>query len=458
LTSIFDLENYGDNVAVSLPDHDISYLQLATRADSLGGELRAGDLVAVECNNGIGCLTAYLSAQRKRLPVLLVDAALVPELRKSLYGRYRVSIVFDAVRGSWARHHSSAPELHPDLALLLSTSGSTGSPKLVRLSHGNLACNARAIANYLHLTSAERPITALPLQYAYGLSVVNSHLATGAALVLTDLTMAERSFWERMTGGRVTSFAGVPMMYEMLRRLRVDRMDLPCLKTLTQAGGRLAPASVEWMAKLSQERGWRFFVMYGQTEATARMAYLPPQLVASHPSSIGLPIPGGRFEIEDDSGNIIVENGRVGQLIYYGDNVMMGYAEGPDDLSLGDEYRGRLPTGDLAEGGPEGLYYIRGRRARFVKIFGNRLGLDEVEAMLEQRGYAVVVTGRDDRLVLAALELDVLEQARTLVGSLYRIHLSAIAIVRLDEIPRSASGKVSYTDVLAMSEQFRSLN
>jgi acyl-coenzyme A synthetase/AMP-(fatty) acid ligase len=458
LTDFRELERFSGNPALVLPEETISYRDLADMADRSAQNLRQGELVAIECINTTEPLAAYLGTQRRGIPALLVDAGLAPQMRESLYERYRVAAVFDARASAWVRRHPNSPALHTDLALLLSTSGSTGSPKLVRLSGANISANAAAIATYLGLTAEERPITTLPFHYSFGLSIVNSHLSVGAALVLTDLTMAQRGFWERLAAGNATSISGVPMMFDILRRLRVESMQLPSLRTLTQAGGRLAPASVLWMAELAQRRHWRFFVMYGQTEATARMAYLPPDQVQACPDSIGQPIPGGRFSIEDESGNVIVEPGHVGELIYHGPNVMMGYAEDPRDLSLGDVQGGRLATGDLAECGSNGFYYLRGRRARFLKVFGNRIGLDDVEKELEHGGYPVVATGRDDKIVLAATDAAVLEPARAHVCELFRIHRSAIAIVQLREVPRSAAGKVRYAEILALFEQGEGLS
>lgn len=452
MSSLVDLERHGERCAVVLPDgQTLTYLALAAGADARACALRAGDLAAVECDNSLAALQAYLGCLRARVPVALVDAGLAPELKEALYEHYRFSAVFGP-SGEWLRRRKLGPKLHEALALLLSTSGSTGSPKLVRLSLGNLDANASAIGRYLGLDSQSRAITALPLQYSFGLSIVHSHLLCGGSLALTNASITERSFWNFFEQSEANSLSGVPTMLEMLRRLRIERMPLPRLTTLTQAGGRLQPDTVRWYAELAAARGWRFYVMYGQTEATARMAYLPPEQAREHPDSVGIPIPNGRFELADEHGQPFDAVGRVGELVYRGPNVMLGYAEGPEDLALGDVQRGVLRTGDLAERDQHGLWYIRGRTKRFVKVFGNRIGLDEVEGFLRGHGLEVRVTGRDDLLVVAATEAAQLPEAVRLTCETYRLHKSAVSTLHLVKWPLSAAGKVLYSELISLYE------
>ncbi len=220
--------------------------------------------------------------------------------------------------------------------------GSTGSPKLVRLSHENLQANATAIADYLGLRDTDVAATTLPMHYCYGLSVLHSHLAAGAAVYLTEHSVVDPCFWDAVREHRVSSFAAVPYTFDLLDRVGFAEMDLPSLRCVTQAGGRLAPERVRAYAALGRRRGWDLFVMYGQTEATARMAYLPPDLAETSPASIGVPVPGGAFALEPipelplDPGGHDVE---VGELVYSGANVMLGYATEPADLALGRDRR-----------------------------------------------------------------------------------------------------------------------
>lgn len=347
-------------------------------------------------------------------------------------------------------------ELHPDLALLLSTSGSTGSPKLVRLSYKNMTANAVAIAAYLSLTQADRAITSLPLHYCYGLSVLHSHLVVGASVVLTNASVVDPCFRHALERFEVTNFAGVPHTFELLDRSRFDDLALPSLRLLTSAGGRLTPDRVQsWVHRLDQ-RGAELFVMYGQTEATARMAYLPPELAAKCPSAIGVPVPGGAIELR---AHPAVNETDVGEIVYTGPNVMMGYAEQPSQLADGHTLT-ELCTGDLARLRPEGVYEIVGRAARFIKLFGLRIDLDYVERELIRSGIGstseLVVVGDDTRLVVATQAAADLSAVRSSVVGLTNLPERCVQVVQCDELPRTASGKVDTATLLARATEVSS--
>ena len=239
--------------------------------------------------------------------------------------------------------------LYGELGLLLTTSGSTGSPKFVRQSYTNILDNARSIVTYLELDETERPITTLPMNYTYGLSIINSHLLVGASILVTDKTLMEKEFWSFFKESKATSFGGVPYTYEMLDKLRFYRMELPSLRTMTQAGGKILPELHEKFAKYAKEQGKRFVVMYGQCEATARMGYLPYEKAVEKKGSMGIVIPGGKFRLIDVNGKEITDPYITGELVYEGKNVTLGYAECKDDLGKGDERGGILETGDMAQ-------------------------------------------------------------------------------------------------------------
>ena len=204
--------------------------------------------------------------------------------------------------------------LAPNLALLLTTSGSTGSPKFVRQSYQNIRANTDSIVEYLSLTQRERPITTLPMNYTYGLSIINTHLDVGATVLLTDKSVAQKEFWAFFKAQGATSFGGVPYTYEMLDRMRFTRMELPTLTTLTQAGGKLLPELHRAYAQWCEKTGRQFIVMYGQCEATARMAYLPWEQSLTKIGAMGIPIPGGSFELVDENGALITQPNTTGEL------------------------------------------------------------------------------------------------------------------------------------------------
>lgn len=450
------LANFGNQPALLLEDgSSVSYSALADSADALfsAGNIPvpAGSLIAIESVNDADTVAAYLGALRHGYPVLLVDRALHETLRQRLYTHYQVSCC--RRDGQWMHLSAHSPVLHKDIALLLSTSGSTGSPKLVSLGLANLEANARAIRDYLHLTPDERPVTVLPLHYSYGLSVLNSHLASGSTILLTRQPVTSRPFWDAVRQHAATSLSGVPTTYNLLRQMRFERMTLPSIRTLTQAGGHLPEPLRVWLGDLCKMRNWECVIMYGQTEATARMAYLPPQHIADKPGAIGIAIPGGSFTLKDDAGNTITAARQPGQLHYAGPNVMLGYILSADDLSLGDQQHGQLDTGDIAWRDEDGFYYISGRRSRFIKVFGNRLSLDEIEHQLQNEGYQVAATGVDDKLMVALVSQHDPDALLQLLLTRYHLHRSACQVTKLDQLPMSSSGKIQYAALLHLLSQ-----
>jgi acyl-CoA synthetase (AMP-forming)/AMP-acid ligase II len=395
------LARFGDRTAVSTNEETLSYRELARRVEdvarSFGPHRR---LVALEAENTLPSLVAYLAALQSGNPLLILPAG-GGSAGEALVAAYDPDVVVRASDGEAVldvRREQSHHDLHPELALLLSTSGSTGSPKLVRLSADSIQANAAAIAQYLQLRPSDTAATTLPLSYCYGMSVVNSHLLAGASLALTDLSVVDPCFWELVRTENVTSFAAVPYTFDLLDRVGFADMDIPSLRYITQAGGRLAPDRVRSYAELGRRQGWDLFVMYGQTEATARMAYLPPDQATENPHAIGVPVPGGSFRLEPVPGL------DASELVYTGPNVMLGYAEQPEDLGLGRVIT-ELHTGDLARRGPDGLYEIVGRRSRFVKIVGLRVDLGQVERILADLGLTAAAAG-SDHTVVAAIEGD----------------------------------------------------
>lgn len=442
----------------------ISYRELGRRIEATRELLRRLPRPAVAFQfaaNGPGAVVAYLACQAERVPLGLGEPA--EGARERVMSAYQPTAVFwpgtDTVgpegyelTGSipggdvalWTRHdHAPYPVApHEDLALLLATSGSTGAAKFVRLSRENLLANARAIASYLELGPQEIAIQSLPMHYSYGLSVLNSHLVAGGAVALTAHSFMRPEFWRVVDECKCTSFAGVPYMYETLHRLRLSPAARPSVRTLTQAGGHLRPDLVRHFSDSAAVKGGRFYVMYGQTEATARMAYVPPERLPHKSGSIGVAIPGGEFWIEPVDGEA-----SLGQLFYRGPNVMLGYAAGPDDLARGDDQRGVLATGDLATRDADGYFFLAGRLARFAKLFGKRINLADIEDEIEQRQLvrAAALDGGDHvRVVLEGVGASVAEQTRAHLAGWLGVPLSALRLQTVDRLPLTASGKKNY--------------
>lgn len=490
-------EQYGSQTAFLQDDGStMSYEEIDAYAAWMHSVIPTRTLMFCLCENSIGSAAGYLACLHNRIVPLLLDAGINLQLLGDLIRLYQPGWLYvpeqlaeseefqqvffgiqekgmsdaagaeegtlqddaEAFCGSSAGGRgyklikTGYTELVPmddTLGLLLTTSGSTGSPKLVRQSYDNIQANTDSIVSYLEIDEEERPVTTLPMYYTYGLSVINSHVHAGACVLLTEHSIITRAFWDFMKENRATSIAGVPYTYEMLKRARFFRMELPDLHTMTQAGGKLLPELHREFAEYAAENGKKFVVMYGQTEATARMGYLPAGKALDKVGSMGIPIPGGRFALIDVNGDEISVPEKTGELIYEGANVTLGYAECREDLAKGDERHGRLETGDMAQFDTDGYYYIVGRKKRFLKLFGSRVNLDEVERMIrpEFPDIDCACSGEDDVLKVFITDPHFSGEVERFLISRTHINQRAIRVIPIREIPRSESGKVLYKEL-----------
>lgn len=461
---MFDFRRFGSNTAVICEDGNrYSYNNMADFTEELVGNIEERCLAFVLCTNTIGSLVGYTAfLNHEIVPIMIdekLDSGMMLQLMKEYKPRYiwcpeKETIHFDNLDEKYhafdyvllETRFPEYYELNSQLGLLLTTSGSTGSPKLVRQSYDNMKSNTESIIEYLSIDSKEVTITTLPMHYTYGISIINTHLYVGATVVLTTKSIIQKDFWEAFNAEGITSFGGVPYTYELLSKLNFFNMDLPKLRYMTQAGGKLSPELHKKVAEYALETKKEFVVMYGQTEATARMAYLPADKSLEKYGSMGIAIPNGRFELYDVDENVILDPETAGELVYYGDNVTLGYAECGKDLIKGDERFGKLITGDMAKFDDDGYFYIVGRKKRFLKIYGSRVNLDEVERMIRSEfpDTDSVCGGVDDKLYVYVTDDSFKSAIKTYVKEKTKINPVAIKMKVIEEIPRSESGKILY--------------
>lgn len=468
---IWSFEKYKENTALLDENNvSVSYMELDSAATILAEVIGHRCLVFVLCRNEIGSALGYTAFINNGIVPVMVNSRLENELLDNLLKTYSpeylwapkkqlsqfesMTTVYDAYDYVLLKtgYEINYP-LYKDLALLITTSGSTGSPKLVRQSYENIKSNAESIAEYLRLDSSERPITTLPMNYVYGLSIINSHFWVGAAILLTDKTLMQKEFWQFFKEAEATSFGGVPYTYEILDKLRFYRMELPSLRTMTQAGGKITAELHEKFAEYAKESGRNFVVMYGAAEATARMGYLPPERATEKKGSMGIAIPGGRFTLIGADDKEITTPHTTGELVYEGANVTLGYAEKGADLSLADERHGKLATGDMAQFDEDGFYYIVGRRKRFLKIYGNRVNLDEIDRLIKGKfNIEVASAGVDDHMYIFVTDEQIADEVRDFVVSKTKLNLAAFKILVIEEIPKNESGKTLYKELVKYYE------
>lgn len=457
------IAQYSGRTAVITENGDrITYDTLIADADKLAAYIDKRSLIFLICENCYECIMAYISFLRSGSVPVLINSKNDGEMLGRLMESYNPQYVFCSadradnfgtevfVYGGYhlvKTEYTEAPEINPELAVLITTSGSTGSPKFVMQSYKNIESNANSIAEYLDILPDDRAITTMPMSYTFGLSIIQSHLLKGAAIITTEKTLMDKGFWALLKEQQATTFGGVPYIYQMLKRLRFERMELPSLRYITQAGGRLSKELGLEFSEICRNKGIEFIIMYGQTEATARMSYLPWEYAFTKAGTIGIPIPGGEMLLIDSDGREITQPDTAGELVYKGDNVTLGYAQSASDLKNPDSRGGVLFTGDMAMRDGDGFYTIVGRKKRFLKLFGNRVNLDETEALLNKNGFECVCSGKDDlmKIYIVPQNEEDPKNAVDFISTKTGLNRSAFKAVSVPSIPRNDSGKILYS-------------
>ena len=466
MNKIWSLEQFKGKIAlIDEFGNQMTYDGLNSESNTLAERIGHRCLVFALCRNEIGSVLGYTAFINNGIVPVMVNSHLEENLLQNLLKTYspeylwvpkdqvrvfpKMAIIHEAYEYCLLRtDYAVKYPLYDELGLLITTSGSTGSPKLVRQAYFNILDNAKSISKYLRLNEDERPITTLPMNYVYGLSIIISHFLVGATILLTDKGLMQKEFWNFFKEAEATSFGGVPYTYEMLDKLRFYRMKLPSLRTMTQAGGKITPELHEKFAAYAADQGKNFVVMYGAAEATSRMGYLPPERAVEKRGSMGIPIPGGKFRLIGADGQEVTEPLTTGELVYEGKNVTLGYAEKGEDLILGDERHGVLETGDMAQFDADGFYYIVGRKKRFLKIYGNRVNLDEIDRLIKgEFEIEVASAGVDDHLYIFLTDEKMADLVRDFVISKTKLNPAAFKVIIIEEIPKNDSGKTLYKEL-----------
>lgn len=436
--------------------YSLTYGEICDFTVEFARHLSSRTLIFILSENKIGALLGYTASLSNRIVPLILSAATEEGLYKNLLEVYKPEYLwvpsdlaerkgFEPVFTAWdySLVKTGYPKvaLFEDLSLLLPTSGSTGSPKLVRHSYRNVEANADNVRRLFELDGSEKAMAILPMHYTMGLSVITSHLLAGSTLLLSGRSLLDKGFWAMLKDA--TSFTGVPYSYEILMKMRFTRMDLPNLKVITQGGGKLPEEMFKMLAQYACDNGKKFVATYGQTECTARMAYLPAELATTKTCSIGFAEPGGKLSIVDKNGVETFEGEAEGEMVYRGENVTLGYATCSEDLLKGDENQGVMHTGDLARRDADGCYYIIGRLKRFLKIYGLRIGLDEVEEIVKA-GFNTdcYCKGDDEKLVVLVTNAQLKEVLPSFIEEKTHLFHQKVEVQVVKEILRNETGKV----------------
>lgn len=442
--------------AIDDSGQSVTYGDLCDFSGLFGNQLPSRSLIFILSENRIGSLLGYIGALSNRIVPLIISATTEEGLYNTLYEKYQPEYLWlpkkkaeekgmESLYETWdyclVKTGNPPVQMYDELSLLLPTSGSTGSPKLVRHCYRNIEANADNVRRMFKMDGSEKAMAILPMHYTMGLSVIASHLLAGATLLLSGRSLLDKGFWEMLK--EATSFTGVPYSFEILTKMRFTRMDLPNLKIITQGGGKLTETMWNTLAQYAKDTHKQFIATYGQSECTARMAYLPAEMALKKVCSIGIAEPGGQLSIVDDNGNETFVGEAQGEMVYRGENVTLGYATCLDDLQKGDENHGIMHTGDLARRDADGCYFIIGRLKRFLKIYGLRIGLDEMERMIKTEFKTdCYCKGDDEKLIVLVTDIKLRDILPSFIEEKTHLFHQRVEVQVVKEIRRNEAGKV----------------
>ena len=465
---MFDLNKYQKNIAVITDLNNVfTYNDLHNMQAELFQYIGGRKLIVVLCENKIGALLGYICFMNNKIVPMMLDKNLNIELLNNLLNEYKPDYLWIPEENDYFIEYKVKCVLcgyklieynnrndiimFDQLALLLTTSGSTGSPKFVRISYENLKSNTKSIISFLNISENEKTITVLPMSYTYGLSVINTHLYAGACIMLTDKKICDKKFWSFFNEFKGTSFSGVPYTYDLLRKMNFKTLNVPSLRTMTQAGGKMSNDTSAYFYNYAINTNKTFYIMYGQTEATARISYLPFEYMSQKQGSIGIPVEGGSIELVDENNDKIREASIVGEIIYKGKNVSLGYALNRSDLEKGDENQGILYTGDLAYYDLDNFIFICGRKDSCVKFLGNRIDLYELETLLNKKYFLETICILKENKIHIVTEnkitIDNIKEYASKITGLNKNHFITDIVTY---IPRRSNGKIDYNKIQSL--------
>ncbi len=459
MTFLKNIERYNNKIAIITNTNlKISYKSLYTKSRSITKNLTPRSLVFLLSGNNIETIFYYVGLINSKNVITLLDKDIKNNYLKKLINLYKpnyliLPINFPDINGYFfnskfknykiiQKIKNKKIALNKELAILLNTSGSTGSSKLVRQSYENYLENSKSIIKKISINNKDTVITTLPINYTFGLSIINTHLISGSKIILNDHPILQKDFWKLYEKYKPSFFYGVPYMYEIISKLKFEKLISKKLKAICQAGGKLNENLFLKIVNFSKKNRIKFYSMYGQTEATARMSILDPKYSLKKIGSIGKAIPGGRFYLVDNKQKRIYLPNKSGELVYEGKNVSMGYAENIQDLKLGNLNNYRICTGDIATFDKDGYYFIIGRKKRFIKILGKRINLDEIETIIEKKGYEAQCELYDESLLinLTSKKGNIENLIKNIANDL-EINRSLIKIRFVKKIKRNKFGK-----------------
>ena len=457
---------YKNNIAIIDKEHsDLSYKQVLKESNKIKKKIKIKSLILIISENTLGSLLAYIFCIINNHVAIIIDSKTNKKNILKVFKNYEPNYIFLSKeiktifnKKCFEKYSffdqillknkiNKKKKLNKNLSVLLSTSGSMGSIKFVKLSRNNLKINTDSIINYLKINNKDSAITNLPISYSYMISVINTHLEVGGSIIISKYSLIEKKFWKIFKNSKVTSFNGVPYTYEMLIRIGIKNIKINSLKYLTQAGGKLEKNKLKEIINFCKKNNIKFFSMYGQTEASPRISYLKPEFSEKKIGSIGKGLSGNKIYIINDTGKKILKPYVEGEIICEGKNVFMGYSKNYNDLNRPNEKNYKLKTGDLGFFDKDGFFFITSRISRITKIFGNRIDLGDLESLMKQKGYKVVCLSDNKKIfIFIEKKYNKINLINT-SSQITNLNISSFKLIKLKYFPRTSNNKVSYSEL-----------
>lgn len=455
------LLKYGQNIAlIDENENSYSYKELNFLVNECSKTLKNYNLAFLIANNTLDFIVSYLSLLRSNVLVVLLDRQIRKDDLIRLLNLYKPDIIVRTSEDNLPIHNLRCVKnkknlgiylfnkrkkiINKKIAQLISTSGTTGSEKFVKQSFKALDDNIKKISNFLKISNEDNTITTMDPHYTYALSIINTHIYKGATVILNNSSFFEKKFWEKFEKYKINTFGGVPFHYEMLKKLKFHEKKINHLKYITQAGGKINDLVLDYFIDISEKKNFKFFVMYGQTEAISRISILDYRFLKKYKGSVGKPLRGYKIWISKKND---LDQKKNGEIIFSGKNIMSGYSHNLKDLEKIEIIK-KHNTGDIGYINNEGFIFITGRKKRYIKFYGHRINLDDIEKKINFRKTICACEEINNKIYLFLLkdinsDLIFKKYLRNVFYSKKNINFFLVK-----EIPKNNNNKIDYKKLI----------